>query len=180
MGEGKCKAEYSGEKFISQFGKEQKAGKPFPFSFRDYQPDINWNVKWYSWDTAHDPTKNYEAFKNIFNNIPLKSEQTKKIDYSWWGEIGKNLPADSFATVAVGTVDVKKGRYNIGVTADDLVKVFVDGKLVIDFWDVSKYKYDEDSHHDAVVELNGKHEIRIEQVEINGYASLIFNLKPLE
>jgi hypothetical protein len=55
----------------------------------------------------------------------------------------------------------------------------VDGKLKIDFWDASKYKYDEDTHHNATVELNGKHDIRIEHVENSGYATLIFKLVPL-
>ena len=75
-------------------------------------------------------------------------------------------------------MEVEKGSYNLSVTADDLVKVFVDNKLVIDFWDVTKYKYDEDTHHQAAVQLNGKHTIRIEQVENSGYATLIFKLIP--
>ncbi len=76
-------------------------------------------------------------------------------------------------------MEVEKGKYRLSVTADDLVKIFVDGKLIIDFWDVTKYRYDEDTHHTAVVELNGRHTIRIEQVENSGYATLIFKLIPL-
>jgi hypothetical protein len=136
-------------------------------------------VNWYSWDAAHDPNKNYELFKTVYNNSPVKTEQAKKIDYTWWGAIGKNLPADSFAIVATGTVVVEKGSYQLSVTADDLVKVFVDDRLVIDFWDVTKYKNDEDTHHNATVQLNGRHNIRIEQVENSGYATLIFKLIPL-
>lgn len=170
--------EYTGESFTNQFGIKQNAGKNYSFSFRDFQPDINWSVNWYSWDAAHDPNKNYELFKTIYNNTPVKSEQTKKIDYTWWGEIGKGLPADSFAVVATANINIAAGTYNLSVTADDIVKVFVDGKLVIDFWDVSKYKNDEDMHHEATVKLNGKHTIRIEQVENAGYATLIFKIKP--
>jgi len=170
--------EYEGVTFYDQFGKAQPVKSPYVFSFRDFQPIVDWNVNWYSWDPAHDPNKNYEQFKTVFNNAPVKTEQVKKIDYTWWGAIGKNLPADSFATVAVGTVDVPKGLYNLGVTADDLVKVFIDGKLVIDFWDASKYKNDEDAYHSAKVELGGRHTIRIEHVENGGYATLIFYLKP--
>ena len=170
---------YTGEAFTDQFGKKLSAGKTHNFSFRDFQPEINWNVNWYRWDTAHNPNKNYEQFKTVYNNNPVKTEQVKKIDYTWWGVIGKNLPADSFAIVATGTVEVEKGLYTLSVTADDLVKVFVDEKLVIDFWNASKYKYDEDTHHKAAVKLNGKHTIRIEQVENAGYATLIFKLIPL-
>jgi parallel beta-helix repeat protein len=170
--------EYVGEGFTDQFGKTQAGNKPYEFAFRDFQPEINWNVNWYKWDAAHDPNKNYELFKTVYNNNPVRSEQAKQIDYTWWGAIGKDLPADSFAIVATGTVVVEEGSYIISVTADDLVKVFVDDKLVIDFWDVSKYKYDEDTHHEAAVTLNGRHNIRIEQVENAGYATLIFKIKP--
>lgn len=171
--------EYTGEAFTNLFGKKQAANKVHSFSFRDFEPEINWSVNWYSWDANHNPNKNYEQFKSVYNNNPVKSEQTKKIDYTWWGAIGKNLPADSFAIVATGTVVVEEGMYKLSVTADDIVKVFVDDKLVIDFWDVSKYKYDEDTHHEAAIKLNGKHTIRIEQAENAGYATLIFKIKPL-
>jgi len=171
--------EYAGEAFTGQFGNKQAAGKMHHFSFRDFQPEINWTVNWYSWDLTHDPNKNYEHFKTVYNNKPLKSEQTKQIDYTWWGEIGKSLPADSFATVATGIVDVAEGQYKLSVTADDIVKIYVDNKLVLDFWDVTKYKSDEDTHHNATIKLNGKHTIRIEQVENGGYSTLIFKLIPL-
>jgi len=172
--------EYTGESFTDRFGKPQPAGKAYGFSFRDFKPEINWSVNWYSWDSLHDPNKNYELFKTVFNNNPLKTEQAKQIDYTWWGEIGKQLPADSFAIVATGNITVEPGSYALDVTADDLVKVFVDGKPVIDFWDVTKYKYDEDTHHQAIVNLGGKHTIRIEQVENTGYATLIFKITPLK
>ncbi|HMI78361.1 MAG TPA: right-handed parallel beta-helix repeat-containing protein, partial [Ferruginibacter sp.] len=172
--------EYTGEGFTDMFGKKQAANKTYDFSFRDFQPDINWTVNWYKWDADHDPNKNYEQFKKVYNNPPVKTEQAKNVDYTWWGEIGKRLPADSFATVATGVVEVGNGMYNLSVTADDIVKVFVDGKLVIDFWDVSKYKYDEDTHHSATVKLSGKHAIRIEQAENAGYATLIFKIIPVK
>lgn len=171
--------EYTGEGFTDQFGKRRPANKTHLFSFRDFQPNINWSVNWYRWDSAHNPNKNYEQFKTVYNNSPLRSEQAAKIDYTWWGAIGKNLPADSFAIVATGVVEVEKGLYTLSVTADDLVKIFVDNELIIDFWDVSAYKYDEDTHHNATIQLNGKHIIRIEQAENSGYATLIFKLIPL-
>jgi parallel beta-helix repeat protein len=172
--------EYNGEGFTDQFGKTIVLHQPYPFSFREYTPAITWNVNWYSWDAAHDPNKDYKNFSSfISNSIAVKTENTPALNYTWWGEIGKQLPADSFATVATTTINVKKGMYDIGVTADDLVKVFVDGKLVIDFWDAAKYVNDEDAHHNAYVALDGIHTIKVEQVENSGYATLIFSLKPL-
>ena len=172
--------EYSGESFTDLFGVNQKAGKKYLFSFRDFKPTINWDVSWYSWDAIHDPNKNYNHFKTIFNTAPLKTELTKNLNYTWWSAIGKGLPADSFAVVAIGNIDIAPGFYNLSVTADDIVKVFVDDKLVIDFWDVSKYKYDEDMHHETTVKLKGKHTIRVEQAENAGYATLIFKINPVK
>jgi parallel beta-helix repeat (two copies) len=171
---------YSGESFTTQFGEKYPAGKPYTFSFRDFTPQITWDVKWYKWDLAHDPNKNYLEFKKVFSGEPIKSETSNKLDYTWWGEIGKGLPADSFATVATTTLQVPKGRYDLGITADDLVKVFIDGKPVIDFWDASKYVNDDDAHHSAVIDLDAnRHTIRVEHVENAGYATLIFTLTPL-
>ena len=172
--------DYNGQPFTDQFGKMQNAAKPVVFSFMDYKPEMNWNVKWYSWDEAHNPNKDYKRFKDfISTSQPIKTENAKQLNYTWWGAIGKKLPADSFATVATATINVKPGNYRIGVTADDLVKVFVDGKLIIDFWDAAKYINDEDAHHSIIVALGGSHTIRVEHVENAGYATLIFSLKLL-
>ena len=172
--------EYNGENFTDQFGKSIILHQPFTFSFKEYTPAISWNVNWYSWDASHDPNKDYNGFSNyISHSNAIKTENVPNLNYTWWGEIGKGLPADSFATVATTTINVKKGMYDIGVTADDLVKVFVDGKLVIDFWDASKYVNDEDAHHNAYIALEGIHTLRIEHVENAGYATLIFSLKAL-
>jgi parallel beta-helix repeat protein len=171
--------EYYGPPFTNQFGKKQPAGSPYIFSFRDYQPAINWKVSWFKWDAAHDPNKDYDLFKTVLQGDPVKKENSKNLNFTWWGAIGTALPADSFATVATSIINVKKGIYNVGVTADDLVKVYLDGKLLIDYWDAKKYVYDEDAHHDAEVELDGRHEIRIEHVENAGFATLLFTLKPL-
>jgi len=172
--------EYSGEAFTDAFGKKQPAAQPYSFSFRDYTPETNWSVNWYQWDVLHDPNKDYDGFmKYTSSSIPLKSTMAKQLNYTWWGAIDKQLPADSFATVASADITVKKGTYELGVTADDLVKVYVDSRLVINFWDAKQYVYDEDAHHSTVIALNGRHHIRVEQVENSGYATLIFSLKPL-
>jgi parallel beta-helix repeat protein len=172
--------EFTGDAFADQLGAIHPAGQPQQFAFRDYKPAITWNVNWYQWDAAHDPNINYSSFSNLIHSaLAVKTETAKQLNYTWWGEIGKQLPADSFATVATTTVNVKKGTYYIGVTADDLVKIFIDGKLVIDFWDAKKYVNDEDAHHSAIVQLDGKHDIRVEHVENSGYATLIFTLKTL-
>lgn len=172
--------EYTGRAFTTPFGKKHPENIPYSFSFHDFEPQITWDTKWYKWDVEHDPNKSYEQFKKIFSGTAIKSETGKKLDYTWWGEIGKGLPADSFATVATGKLLVPAGKYDLGITADDLVRVYIDGKAVIDFWDASKYVNDEDAHHRYIWNSDGKaHDIRVEHVENGGYATVIFTLKPI-
>ena len=172
--------EYVGPNFTTQLGEIIPAQKPFLFSYYEFNPTLNWNVSWYKWDEQHNPNKDYSSFQRLLNNSPLLSTNTNKLEYTWWGEIGKNLPADSFATVATTNINLPKGKYELAVTADDLVKLYINGKLLIDFWDTSKYVYDEDAHHSAIVELEGKHDIRIEHVENSGFATLMFTIKPIK
>lgn len=173
-------AEYTGEAFTTQFGEKISKGKTYHFIYRYFTPQISWDVKWYAWDKAHDPNKDYKAFTKILGGDPIKQEKADKLDYTWWGEIGPHLPADSFATVATARMRVPAGKYDLGVTADDLVKVIIDGRTLIDFWDASKYVNDEDAHHSITWQSDGgEHTIRIEHVENAGYATLIFTLNPL-
>jgi parallel beta-helix repeat protein len=172
--------EYTGEAFTNQFGNKQEANMPYTFSFRDYTPTMAWNVKWWRWYVDTNPIKAYSWIDYLKERVqPNDSAVTNKLDYTWWGKPTPNVPADTFITIATSTINVQKGMYRLGITADDLVKVYVDEKLVIDFWDVARYINDEDAHHEATVELNGRHNIRVEHTENAGYATLIFTLKPL-
>lgn len=171
--------EYIGQTFTTQLGETIKANQPYTFSFNEFNPKLTWNVNWYKWDEQHNPNKDYAAFQQVLNETPVLTKTTNKLEYTWWGEIGKALPADSFATVATSSIVLPKGKYEVGATADDLVKVYIDGILVIDFWDASKYVYDEDAHHSTIVELEGKHDIRVEHVENSGFATILFTIKPV-
>jgi hypothetical protein len=65
------------------------------------------------------------------------------------------------------------------VTADDLVKVFIEGKEVISAWDAKLVEYDEYTNHTIRVKLNGDEDIKLVHVENSGLATLMFYLKPV-
>jgi hypothetical protein len=67
----------------------------------------------------------------------------------------------------------------LGVTWDDAVRVYVDGKLVVDEWTPSLYKFDESPHKKVKLQLNGKHFITVEHVELGGFATLSLKFKKL-
>jgi parallel beta-helix repeat protein len=169
--------EYNGSSFTGMFGKIHPANKPYIFQYTEFDPHFNWNIHFYTWDSTNDPEKNYLSFIQSLQQ-PVYSTTQHTIDCTWWGAIGNNLPVDSFATIATSTVQLKEGDYLIGITADDLAKVFIDGKEIIDAWNASYVALDENTHHEKTIHLNaGSHEFKIVHADINGLATLMFYMQ---
>lgn len=171
---------YTGSSYTNVFGKVQDSNTRRSFDYKEFDPLNKWNINWYKWDAAHDPAKDFTLFSELFDQSPIHSATTNKIDYTWWGAIGKNLPADSFATVAVSKIVLKEGNYQIAITGDDYVKVFIDDKEVIDAWDTKYTEYDENTHHRINITLAaGVHIFKIIHAEKTGLATLMFYIKPV-
>lgn len=169
--------QYAGAAFADAFGKYHSAGTPYYFEYREFKPLCKWNIDFYTWDSLHNPN-NFETFTQVFKQKPVHSTIADKVDYTWWGGIGKNLPADSFATIASTIMDLSEADYIIGITDDDFAKVFIDGKQIIDAW-VSHYvDLDETTHHETTIHLKGKHTFKIVHAEISGLATLMFYIQP--
>ncbi|GAC1395194.1 MAG: hypothetical protein NVSMB63_15180 [Sediminibacterium sp.] len=170
---------YDGPAYTNYLGEKQDTGIERLFSYTEYQPAAQWQIKWYQWDAMHDPNKDYNNFTSILNNTPIHSVTSNKIAYTWWGAIGEGLPADSFATVATSRFAVAAGRYEISLTADDMAKLFIDGKEVINAWDTKYTAYDEGTNHRIILALGaGEHDFRIVHAENTGLATLMFYIKP--
>ncbi len=166
--------EYMGGAVVSPWGVAHAAGRPYRFGYTKFFMPIAWQVKWFRWDEATDPRTQPEEFQKLLAGEPIKTESTDALSYAWPGVIGPGLPADYFATVAEGRVDVPPGDYTLSVTTDDGVRVWVDDELVIkDAW-----KYQGPTLYTAELKLGGAHKIRVEHFEIDGYATLQVALKP--
>jgi parallel beta-helix repeat protein len=173
--------EYIGTAIITQFGETIAAGKPFTFSFKKFFQPISFDVAWYAYDfKGHDPIKTGQIIPPTARLRPIKTEKTNKLDYAWWGGI-KNEDGDhpQFVTSATGTATFEKGNYEIGVTWDDAVRVYLDGKLIIDEWNPSLYKFDESPHKTVRLALEGEHSFTFEHVELGGFATLSLKIKKL-
>jgi parallel beta-helix repeat protein len=170
---------YTGPSFTDRFGKKADSNTSRLFAYQEFQPLSKWNVNWYKWDAAHDPAKDYTHFTKLFDESPVQTIVTDRIDYTWWGSIGKSLPSDSFATVATTKMLLEENTYELGITADDYVKVFVDEKEVIDAWDTKYTELDENTHHRINIKLKaGEHSFKIVHAENTGLATLQFYIKP--
>ncbi len=171
--------EYMGKEIISPFGIKYPAGHPYLFHYREFDIPFQWEMKWFVFDSTNDPIKHNVEFIKLLNNKPIKV--TKGIDISnvFGKGFGKNIPKEKIATVSATDIDIPDGLYRIGISASEMARVYIDGKIIIENWDPSKTIYDEDYHQDTIIPLKGKHTIRIEQAQYGDYGMLNFAIQPV-
>ncbi len=163
---------YSGPEITTPFGQKIPAGQPYRFAYRKFQVPMDWNVKFYQWDKdASDPRTQADAFYKILNAPAIKEDQVARLDYAGTGALAPGLPNSHYAAVAETQITLPQGDYSLEVTSDDGVRVYVDGKRVIDNWTWHVPTLDK-----ADLRLSGKHRIRVEYFQIDGYATLKLNL----
>ncbi len=174
--------EYSGSAITTVLGEKIPAGKPSRFYFRKFFQPVDWEVLFYSLDTAsHNPITTGMLFSMYEKKPPFRTEKKNKLDYAWWGGIREaGVQYTQFITVASGTASMLPGDYELSVTWDDAVKVYVDDKLVLDEWNPSRYTFDESPNRKVRVSLGGNHSFRVEHVELGGFATLSLKIKPVE
>ncbi|RYG30369.1 hypothetical protein EON81_25040, partial [bacterium] len=169
VGEVAVEVEYVGAATTDVRGVVTPAGKPVRFGFSRYQAPMPWRVKFYAWDPkTQDPREN-EAWRG---NPVLTEVTVPGLDFAGYGRFSKGVPATHFATVAEGEIDLPKGEWDLKATTDDGLRVFVDGVKVVDSW-----KYQGPTDYAAKLQ-GGKHRIRVEHFQIDGYAMLKLALVP--
>jgi parallel beta-helix repeat protein len=137
------------------------------FPFTGVLLNATWEVGFWKWE--RDPREPGDPFAGE----PAETVKTRRLDFAW--KHGGPLGGDRFATLARTRMVLPAGRYEVAVLSDDGVRVLIDGRMVLEDW----------THHapregKAVVELEeGEHEIVVEHFEIDGYAILRLDLRPL-
>jgi hypothetical protein len=164
--------EYTGSAITSPFGVKYEAGYPYTFHYREFAIPYSWQMKWFAFDDTNDPLKHEAEFKKLINGEPVKTSTGKELHNVFGKNFGKNIARQKIATVSATEIDVPEATYKIGISASELVKLYVDDKLLIENWDPAKLKNDEDNHKDGIISLKGKHTIRIEQAQYGDYGML--------
>lgn len=173
-------AEYRGPGFTDAFGNMVPANKPYRFVFRKFFQPIPFSVRWFSFDSTSNPIKTH-GVNMLEKEKPFKTETANKLDYASWGGIKTpDSTYSQFLTIAEGSARLDKGLYELSVTWDDAVRVYVDRKLVLNEWDPSHYKFDEAPNRKLKLSLGGTHTFRVEHVESGGFATLTLKLSKLD
>jgi hypothetical protein len=111
-----------------------------------------------------------EYFANAdLSGEPVSKGPVEQIDFQWGASSPQGLPTNRFSARWTGTIGpIPNGkRYRLSVTADDGVRLWLDGNLVVDKW------VPQDSvttAADVTLEPNSTHTLRMEYFEAAGDA----------
>lgn len=169
------KLTYTGGATVDYRGVARDKGEPVTFGYKAFFMPIDWDVKFYDFDhDTQDPRTHMDGFNHAVSGTPVYEMKTQKLLLSGGRRPGPGQRGVYWTTWAVGTVEVPAGDYEIKVTSDDGVRVWVDGKLVIDNWTYHAPTLDK-----ADLKLGpGKHKIEVRHFQLDGYGTLQVDLQP--
>ncbi|MBR9919745.1 MAG: hypothetical protein GYB31_02835 [Bacteroidetes bacterium] len=170
----KLEFEFIGEAFTDRFGQYVKKGSGYAFSFADYVLPQNWEVSWYHYNAESDPQEAYSRFMDLWKERPLARKVLPELNLVDWGEPAAGVRADQFATFARTDLLVEKGLYNLIFRSDDAIRVWLDGEMILDHWDVHTPATDS-----IKMELGGQHLIRVAHFDAGGLSTLGFDIERL-
>ncbi len=166
---------YEGAAVTSPLGKYYPAGTPYVFHYRRTGLMQAWTLRLYAFDSTSDPLRQPAAFARLLQSKPLRQASAPLLDNGYWD--GSGLPLSHSATVATAQVDFPADRYVIGLSAGEMARLYIDGRLVIDAWDTARVVYDADYHHEQTLHLQGRHRLRIEQAQYGSYGLLYLTMR---
>lgn len=170
------KLAYTGGQVTSDGGVVTPAGKPTFFSWSKFHLPIDWTVRFWSYDAkTQDPREDYAKFDAARKGPPLATLQVSDLNFAWAGAPAPGVPADHFTTIAEGTFEVKPGRYKLRYTTDDGYRLFVNGLIVKEDWSWHAPKTEE-----VMVNFQGgKHTLKFDHFELDGFSTLKFEVIPV-
>ena len=157
--------EYRGAATTSSRGVRRPAGVPVRFSYGVFEPPIEWRLQAWAWADSLDPRRDGN-WQRLTSATPLLNRVVPRLDYMWFRPTVRELPHARWAAEAVGTVNLAPGDYTLRTISDDGIRVWVDGRLVIDNWDLHG------SEIDYAPLTAGRHELRVQYFQIDGWTEL--------
>jgi parallel beta-helix repeat protein len=157
--------EYVGAEVVSPRGARTPAGQPYLFRYQLYEPATRWAARAWVFDETSDPIKAPAAFERLLRSTPAKTWQPARFAFIGGGTVIDGLPRDGVAIDAEASLDLA-GPVSMDVISDDGIRVWVDGRLVIDRWSVHE------SVLDQVALSRGGHRIKLQYFEQSGWAEL--------
>lgn len=139
-----------------------------------------WNAKCWAWE--NDPLVDLGAWRAEAEDIEVTEIDQLDLAFGYNGPSRVNhaltvSERDRFGMIAETEIALPVGKWKLSTLSDDGIRVFVNGEVVIERWDIHGPTPDE-----VVFEVGGEEatRIRVEYFEHSGYATLGLDLQAVE
>ena len=157
---------YVGASIVSSRGARTTAGVSVPFAFTVFRPKQSWTVRVFAWSDSTDPRTKPAAFDALLRGTPVVTKLLSRLDWMWSRPSVIGVPATRMALEATSHVSLPAGRYTLRTLSDDAIRMWIDGKMVIDHW------APHETMPDYAPLAGGAHEIRVQHVQVDGWTEL--------
>jgi hypothetical protein len=142
--------EYTGGLVVTPDGDSVPPGQPALFSYSSFETPQWWTVR----------------IRSRADSTLLDSLEVPRLDIMWYRPRDPKIPLTNWTLDATGELALPSGVYTLRTISDDGVRVWLDGRIVIDDWGPHESKVD-------VASLSGgRHEVRVQYQQIDGWAEL--------
>ncbi len=137
------------------------------FGYGRFEPATRWRVRAVAWSDSTDPRTRPQAFASHLMFGPAILDTTlPRLDLMWYRP-GLGLPQEHWALTASTPIELAPdGPWTLRTISDDAVRVWVDGRLVIERWTPGESRVD----HAEIAP--GRHDLRVEYFQVDGWVEL--------
>ncbi|MGQ0702537.1 MAG: NosD domain-containing protein [Gemmatimonadales bacterium] len=158
--------EYQGEATVSSRGTPRPAGTRYHFGYGRFDPTVGWNARFHAWGDSTDLIRDPAALTRLLERPPLLTRQLSRLDFQWYRPLIAELPRDRWVMEATATVILPSGSYTLRTISDDGIRVWVDGRVVIDRW----------TQHESAIDTasisGGRLDLRVQFFQLDGWTEL--------
>ncbi|HEX5070778.1 MAG TPA: right-handed parallel beta-helix repeat-containing protein [Vicinamibacterales bacterium] len=156
--------DYVGGEVVTPRGELIAAGRPYRVSYSVFEPAIDWTIKFWTFDAASDPLTQPAAFAAKLKTAPVRTEPSSRLAFANARAFGDGF-ATRIAVAATGSLTLPPGAYELIVTSDDGIRLWLDDSLVLEDWTIHGPK------EDRVPIGAGRHALRLEYFQNTGAAA---------
>ena len=145
---------------------ELPGSPPVRLRYQRFEPVQQWETVFFTWADTTALAGGPDAFSRLAQAAPLLRRTLSRLDYQWYRPRVAELPVEKWGLEATTSVALPPGAYALRTISDDGIRVWIDGRLVIERWSTHESTVDE------VPIASGAHQLRVQFYQNGGWTEL--------